>query len=362
MKMLWGQVKIEMKLFLRDRQTVFWTYFFPVFLIIIFGLVFSNPRVLKFSAVVVDEDQSPQSIQFVEELKKISVLKLEDQPREEAENQLKQDKKNIAIILPAGFGNNLYSQHAQIELLYNPAQPQVLQIVSSILQDKVTQENWNILNRDPPIEIKQMPVQAIVRNTGYIDFLVPGLIGFSLMSTCLFTIGVVVVSYREKGKLRRLAVTPLPKAIFIGGQIVNRYIIVLVQALLLIGIAYFVFNVQMVGNIFALLFALTIGMLAFISLGYSIASVAKTTESASGIANVLFFPMMFLSGVYFSVEGLPKFLQPLIEFLPLTHLVRAVRSIFNNGAQLVEVLPQMGILSIWMIACFAFSVKKFRWE
>lgn len=362
MKMLWGQVKIEMKLFLRDRQTVFWTYFFPAFLILVFGLVFSNPRVLKFSAIMVDEDQSPQSIQFIDELKKISVLKLEEQSHEEAEKQLKQDKKNIAIILPSGFGKNLDNQNAQIELLYNPAQPQVLQIVNSILQDRITKDNWNILKREPPIEIKQQPVLAIERNTGYIDFLVPGLIGFSLMSTCLFTIGVVVVSYREKGKLRRLSVTPLPKTIFIGGQIINRYIIVLVQALLLIGISYFVFNVQMVGNIFALLFALTIGMLAFISLGYSIASVAKTTESASGIANVLFFPMMFLSGVYFSVEGLPKFLQPLIEFLPLTHLVRAVRSIFNNGAQLTEVLPQMGILSIWMIACFVFSVKKFRWE
>lgn len=362
MRMLWGQIRIEMKLFLRDRQTVFWTYFFPAFLIVIFGLVFSNPDVIKFSAGIVDEDISANSVQFIAGLNEISVLKLEKLTRAVAEEQIKQDEKSVAIVIPRGFAEKLENQRARIELLYDPSQPQVLQVVNSILQDYITKENWRIVKIEPPVEITRTPVQAIRSKTSYIDFLVPGLIGFSLMSTCLFTIGVVVVSYREKGKLRRLAVTPLPKAIFIGGQIINRYIIVLLQAVLLIGISYFVFNVRMVGNIFALLFALTVGMLAFISLGYSIASVAKTTESASGIANVLFFPMIFLSGVYFSVEGLPKFLQPLIEFLPLTHLVRAIRSIFNNGAPLIEVLPQMGILSIWMILCFAFSVKKFRWE
>lgn len=362
MRMLWGQIKIEMKLFLRDRQTVFWTYFFPAFLIIVFGLVFGNPDVIKFSAGIVDEDMSPGSAQFIKGLNEISVLKLEKLSRVVAEEQLKQNKKSVAIIIPQGFGMNLENQSAEIELLHNPSQPQVLQVINSILQNYITKENWRIVEIKPPIEITQTPVMAIRRETSYIDFLVPGLIGFSLMSTCLFTIGVVVVSYREKGKLRRLAITPLPKAIFIGGQIINRYIIVLLQAVLLIGISYFAFNVQMVGNLFALLFALTVGMLAFISLGYSIASMAKTTESASGIANVLFFPMIFLSGVYFSVDGMPKFLKPLIEFLPLTHLVRAIRSIFNNGAQLAEVLPQMVILSIWMVVCFAFSVKKFQWE
>lgn len=362
MRMLWGQIKIEMKLFLRDRQTVFWTYFFPVFLILIFGLVFSNPGNIKFSAGIVDEDSSSGSAQFVQGLEEISVLKLEKLSRAETEEQLKQNKKSVAIVIPDGFEDDLAEQAARIELMHNPSQPQMLQVVNSILQNYITKENWRIVNMEQPITITQKPVQAIRRKTSYVDFLVPGLIGFSLMSTCLFTIGVVVVSYREKGKLRRLSVTPLPKYMFISGQIINRYIIVLIQAILLIAISYFIFNVQMVGNVLALLIALTIGMLAFISLGYAIASVAKTTESASGIANVLFFPMIFLSGVYFSVDGLPKFMKPLVEFLPLTHLVRAVRSIFNNGAQLVEVLPEIGILSIWMIACFAFAVKKFRWE
>ncbi|MEE9186743.1 MAG: ABC transporter permease, partial [Bacteroidota bacterium] len=145
-------------------------------------------------------------------------------------------------------------------------------------------------------------------------------------------------------------------------QIFNRYFIVLLQAFLLIGLGMLVFNVHMEGDMLSFLVLLTVGLLAFIALGFLIASVANTTQTASGIANVIFIPMMFLSGVYFSVDGLPKFLKPLVEFLPLTHLVRAIRAIFNNGVPLTSVLPEMGILAAWMVVCFALSVRLFRWE
>ncbi len=128
------------------------------------------------------------------------------------------------------------------------------------------------------------------------------------------------------------------------------------------GLGIVVFDVHMEGSVFSLLVVLTVGLLAFIALGFLIASVAKTTQTASGIANVIFIPMMFLSGVYFSVEGLPKILKPLVEFLPLTHLIRATRAIFNSGVPLESVLPQLGILTVWMVVCFALSIRLFRWE
>ena len=205
---------------------------------------------------------------------------------------------------------------------------------------------------------------ALVAGLVFVDgaYLVPGLIGFSLMSTCLFSIGVVVVSYREKDKLRRLAVTPLPKAIFISGQILNRYLIVLLQAVLILAIALSFFEVTLVGSAIHLFAVLTVGMMAFIAIGYAVASVSATTETASGIANVLFLPMTFLSGVYFSVDGLPGFLQPLVEILPLTHLVRAIRAVFNEGLTVLDVWPQLAILAGWFVACFLFSVRRFKWE
>ncbi|NIR47259.1 ABC transporter permease [candidate division KSB1 bacterium] len=362
LRMFFGQLIIEMKLFLRDRQAVFWTFFFPVFLVLLFGYIFSKPDSIKFGVGVVDEDQSEESQELVSALEDFPVLKLEKNSRETILKKLNDNDQNIAIIINKGYAESLNDGGAQIELLYDQAQQQTSRIVVMILQQLVDKMNLSYLNVKPPIEIVQKPMKPEVGDLRYIDFLLPGVIGMSVVSTCLFSIGMVVVAYREKGKLRRLSVTPLPKPIFIAGQMVNRYFIVLLQAFLLIAIGMLLFKVRMVGNFVDFLSALTVGMLAFIAIGFFIASVANTTETASGIANTLFLPMIFLSGVYFSVEGLPKFLKPLVEFLPLTHLVRAIRAIFNHGLSFFDVLPQMGILSVWTIVGFAVSVKLFKWE
>ncbi|MGH1366858.1 MAG: ABC transporter permease [Calditrichia bacterium] len=360
--MLYQQIKMELKLFIRERQTVFWTFFFPAFLIVIFGYVFNQPDVIRFTVGVVDEDWSPASQKIVGELSRVNALFVEPLTREEADDLLRRNELGSVVVIPEGYAEALRQQNAQINLMYHPAQEQLNDLVRLMLDKIVLAENSSFLSRKLPITLTQTAIEAERGAVSFLDFLVPGLIGFSLMSTCLFSIGLVVVSYREKGKLRRLAVTPLPKWKFIAGQILARYVIVLAQAGMLIGLAMVLFGVKMVGDFFPFFFALSIGMFAFIALGYSIASIAKTTESASGMANVLFIPMTLLSGVYFSSDGLPAFLQPLIEALPLTHLVRAIRAIFTNGAGLSNVFPELLILTCWTIACFAFSIKRFKWE
>lgn len=362
LRMFLGQLNLEMKLFLRDRQAVFWTFFFPVFLILLFGFVFSRSDSVKFAVGLVDEDQSAKSQELVATLSAVPVFKVDAGEKQEIRQKLLDNKKDVAIIIPRGFAKALQARHANLEIWYDPSQGPMLQVVQGILQQIIDGMNWQLIGEEPPIAITRTSVQPQKSEQSYINFLLPGVIGMSVVSTCLFSIGMVVVAYREKGKLRRLSVTPLPKAIFIAGQIANRYLIILLQAGLLIGLAMAVFHVKMVGSLIDFWAALTVGMFAFIALGFFVASVAKTSETASGIANTLFLPMIFLSGAYFSVENLPKFMKPLIEFLPLTHLIRAIRGIFNQGITFVDVLPQMGILSVWLLVCFALSMKLFKWE
>ena len=362
MKMLIGQVVIETKLFMRDRQVVFWTFFFPIFLILLFGFVFTKSDSFKINIGLVDEDETQRSRELISALEQVSVLSLERGTREQVLSQIQAHQRNAAIVISRGYGDSLGTGSAHVEVQFDPSNIQIAQAVISIVRQVVGQVSWKLLDLKPPIDVVPTAVQDVQREIRYIEFLVPGLIGVSLVSTCLFSIGVVVASYREKGKLRRLSVTPLPKPIFIAGQIINRYTIVLLQAFLLIGLGILVFSVQMQGNVLSFILLLTVGMLAFLALGFLIASTAKTAQTASGIANVIFIPMMFLSGVYFPVDGLPKIFKPLVEFLPLTHFVRATRAIFNDGASLDSVLPQVGILSVWMVVCFALSVRLFRWE
>ena len=362
MKMLLGQLVIEMKLFLRDRPSVFWTYFFPLFLILMFGLVFNSPDRIRFTVGVADADNTPASETLLAELSKQPMLMLEPGRRDSLEAAIARGELGVMIAIPDGYGAALRGDSALVVVRYHPDEIAAWQVVASVLGEVVNTVSWAALGRERPIAIEAASVRGARQEPGFMDFLVPGLIGFSLMSTCLFSIGVVVVSYREKGKLRRLAVTPLPKAIFIAGQILNRYLIVLLQAVLILVIALSFFKVTLVGSAIHLFAVLTVGMMAFIAIGYAVASVSATTETASGIANVLFLPMTFLSGVYFSVDGLPGFLQPLVEILPLTHLVRAIRAVFNEGLTVLDVWPQLAILAGWFVACFLFSVRCFKWE
>ena len=361
--MLMGQLGIETKLFLRDRASVFWTYFFPILLILLFGFVFNQPDSIRLGVAFVDYDNSNASRNLMMELMRVEVLDLTPMESAEMYVSLQNSEKSFAIVVPEGYGKSVAAESpVSLQALYNPDQQQVVQIVTPILQQMIDRVNWQLIDREPLITIEPQPVRPVRQDYSYISFLVPGLIGFSLMATCLFSIGVVVVSYREKGKLRRLAITPLPKAIFIAGQILTRYFVVLAQALLLLAIAVFMFDVSIVGSLWQFFTALSIGMFAFISLGYAIASVAKTPESASGIANSLFLPMTFLSGVYFSPESLPEYLQPLVAVLPLTHLVTTIRGIFSHGESIIFYWPQLIILTGWLIVCFLFSVRNFRWE
>jgi ABC-2 type transport system permease protein len=362
-KMLWGQLVIETKLFLRDRSSVFWTYFFPVMLILLFGFVFNRPDPIRVSIAFVDLDNSRTSHELLIDLSQVPVIDLMPMEPGEMHQALKNSEKSLAIVVPKGFEERIQKrQPVELQALYNPDQEQVMLIVRPILNQLVEPINWRLAGSSPLISIRPEPIRASRLDYSYISFLVPGLIAFSLMATCLFSIGVVVVSYREKGKLRRLAVTPLPKPIFIGGQILTRYLVVLAQAVLLLILAMTLFEVRINGSLWQFFIGLSLGMLTFISLGYAIASVAKTPETASGIANSLFLPMTFLSGVYFSPDSLPSYLQPLVAILPLTHLVSTIRGIFSHGDTLWMHWPELVILASWMAACLIFSIRKFRWE
>lgn len=362
LKMLLGQIVIEMKLFLRDRPSVFWTFFFPVMLILMFGFVFNRPDSMRFQVGLVDEDNSLPSQELLHSLVRIPALNVETGTRAEMTRRLFDNDLPIVIHIDSGYGDIAGGKPGLVRIHYNSDQQQLLQLVRGAVLQVVDEINWSLVDQEPLISVESFPEKVTKTDTGYISFLVPGLIAFSLMSTCLFSIGVVVVSYREKGKLRRLAVTPLPRSLFILGQMINRYVIVMLQALLLIALSLVLFEVRISGSVWQFFCGLTIGMMAFISLGYAIASMSKTTETASGIANTLFIPMTFLSGVYFPASHLPDFLQPLVEILPLTHLVRVVRGVFSYGESLFAFLPELLVLTLWMAACFLFALKLFKWE
>jgi ABC-2 type transport system permease protein len=170
------------------------------------------------------------------------------------------------------------------------------------------------------------------------------------------------VEWREKKVLKRFGATPLHRSTMVSSQVAYRLILALAQTLIIITIAYFVFNVQMVGNWFLLFGLVLLGTLTFISIGYFAVSRARTVEGAMPIIQIIQFPMLFLSGIFFPVEIMPDFMRPIIATIPLTYLGDAFRQIMVDAIPVYPLVLDIGVLVTWLVICMALAIRLFRWE
>jgi ABC-2 type transport system permease protein len=351
-------------MFFREKQAVFWNFLFPLFLMIFFGLIFGKGNQFENISIqvgVVDNDQGSSAKNFVQIIEKIPVLKVQTGKMTELEQRLKKRKINYLLIIPKGFKRDEDS-FKPIEVKYDPQQVNINRIGFTIFDQILLKMNEVASGRPPVYTLKKSAVDQTEADIRYIDWLVPGILAMSLLSSALFGVGVVIASEREKGQLKRFAVTPLPKSRYIATQILQRFFIAILQALLIIFVATLIFSVKMKGNWLLLFFVLCLGLLAFSALGYAIAARIKKAQTTAAVANIIFMPMMFLSGVYFPVEVMPSYLRPIAKILPLTYLNDVLRLIFQGQEVFSELLLPLLVLAGWLVVCFMVAVKLFIWE
>jgi ABC-type multidrug transport system permease subunit len=171
----------------------------------------------------------------------------------------------------------------------------------------------------------------------------------------------VNVSYREKGKFRRLAVTPLPKWIFLLGQVLHRLTVTVIQAAILLLVGWIAFGIQNQGAFLDLLLVMTLGTGCFMAFGFALSGFAETSEGYAAISNLVFFPLMLLSGVYFTLDSAPAWLQHTVALMPLAPFLRALRAVFNDGAGLAGHGAGLALVGGWGLAAFLLALRRFRW-
>jgi len=196
----------------------------------------------------------------------------------------------------------------------------------------------------------------------YVDWLIPGVLAMNMMFSSLFGVGYVVVRYRKNGVLKRLKATPLSALEFLSAQVVSRlWLIMSITTAVYIGCDLLI-GFVMVGSYLNLLLVYALGAFSMISMGLIVAARVKSEEMAGGMLNMLSWPMMFLSGVWFSLEGLHPWVQKLALIFPLTHITQAARAIMMDGAGLLAILPNLAALIIMSIIFLLLGVLLFRWE
>jgi ABC-2 type transport system permease protein len=200
------------------------------------------------------------------------------------------------------------------------------------------------------------------REIRYVDWLISGLLGMNMMFSALFGVGFVIVRYRKNGVLKRLRATPLTAFEFLASQVLSRLLVIVIVSALVYGGCYALVGFTMLGSYATLILVNVLGAMCLISVGLCIAAFVRSEELAGGILNLLSWPMMFFSGVWFSLEGAQPWLQKAAKIFPLTHLIEASRAIMTEGATLAEVRPQVLILAATTLVCLSLGAWLFRWE
>lgn len=350
--MLRRQFVMEWKLYARDRAAMFWTFLFPVLLLLGFGVIFRSGSGPAVTLVVVSEPGEGSADSGLEAALEKAPLKLLKLSAADAEARWRKGQTAAQLDFPSGAPRLRMNSYLAAQ---GGAAIQIVQQANLILQAKSHGVDANLI----PVSMES---PGHTRSTNYAAFLLPGLLGLNLLTMGLFSVGMVTVSYREKGKFRRLAVTPLPKWVFLGGQVLHRLTIVVIQSGALLLVGFFGFGIQNQGSYVSLGFVMALGTACFMAMGFALSSFAETTEAYAAISNLCFFPMMLLSGVYFTLDSAPRWLQTAVVALPLSPFVKALRAVFNDGGALTDHTFGLFLIALWTVAAFSFAVKRFRWS
>lgn len=320
--------------FYRDKASLTWNILMPLFLIAGFAFVFSDEPDALFKVGVHGERAALPFLQIPQ----IRVVAADDLPA--ALEKLRRHQYDLLLDLtgaPRYWVNSDSPQGAVVEqlLLGSFATP------------------------DPAAPVRE---SVAGRAISYADWLLPGVLAMNVMFSCLWGVGWVVVRYRKNGVLRRLHATPLTAFEFLAAQVATRLLVVMSVTVLVYVAARFLIDVTMNGSHLLLFLTFLVGTSCLTAVGLLVATRLRTEELADGLLNLMSWPQLILSGVWFSLEGVNPAARAIANILPLTHLVDAARHIMLDGAGFIDVLPQLGILLALTGLLLGISAVLFRWN
>ena len=354
----WVLTVASLKMWYRDRQAIFWTFFLPLVLMVILGIL-NFGDLGNVDLGIVDQAHNETSRSLVGRLEEIETFDLSEHGTKEQELQVLSDgDRDLVLVIPQDFDRT--NGTGTIQLFFNAGQVRETQVGQSIVRQILDEMTFAATEVPHRFTIDAQAIES--RNLRFIDFLMPGIIAMSIMQMGLFSVAFSFVQLKSRGILRRLLATPMHPASFLFAQVFTRLTVSVLQTLVLIGVAVAFFNVSVAGNLASVLLLALLGGGVFVSLGFAISGWAKSEDVAAPVANVIALPMMFLSGVFFPRSAMPEAIESVTDFLPLTYLIDALRNVAIDG----EVLWSQGWnilgLAVWMTISFFVAVRLFKWE
>lgn len=322
--------------FLRDRSTLAWNLMLPVMLMFGLSFAFGNDR----DAYTVGVLQAGDKIQTADHAF-LETRYIQFVPYKDLDLALQKVSRHQLDLL-VEFGD-------RPRYWVNPGSSKGYFAEIALLQAGA--------GTAPMIDKEQITGDAV----SYADWVLPGILGMNMMFSCLFGVGYVVVRYRKNGFLKRLRATPLTAFEFIAAQIASRMVLVLTITTFLYTGTHLLLGTRMEGSYFTLFLVAAVGAISLVSLGLVVSARVTSEELAGGLLNLINWPMMLLSGVWFSLEGAGPAVRHVANIFPLTHILNSARAVMLDGATLTDVGPALLALTAMSVVFLAIGAKVFRW-
>ncbi len=361
---MWAVTKASLRSIMRSPSAIVFSFVFPFVFIIVFGFI-GNSGGRQTFRVVLQPGSDTNNILY-RSLKSAENIRFVQYSDAEA-LQLDQQKGRIAgniLITKSKDTNAPYQVRMTSTNSSNDKWPQLKSVIEGKInevsnqyyQNRVSYAKFNFDYAKDITEIRQYKT---------IDFILPGQLGFSLLSSGVFGVAFMFFNLRNTLVLKRFFATPISRTFIILGECFSRVIFQMITAVVIIGVGYLFFGFTLINGVQTFLEMLVlsfVGLLLFMGFGFIVSGLATSDSSIPPFANLITMPQFLLGGTFFSIDAFPKWLQPISRAMPLTHLNEAMRSVAFEGHNLWDVRGEIGILLLWTIGIYIVATKVFKWE
>lgn len=349
----------------RSRGTVFWSLLFPVMLILLFGAIFSGMGDSKYTIYVQDLDNTDMSQSLVTILNKTGILTIKNvSTNQPITDYIKENNIKNLIVIPKGYENDVTNSFVDPDMkvnltyYYDPTETQTNQILRSVISSVLEGLNMQLTQGKTIIGLSEQ--STITENFGFIDFFIPGMIGFTIMQQSIYGSIERNTKFRKDGILRKLLTTPITRSEWILAKMLFMLFLAFISTSVAIGVGVLAFGIKVNINLLTIVIVIATSFL-FSGIGMIIGRFVKEEETADMAAGAISFPMMFLAGTFFAVESMPAIIQIIARALPLFYVNEGLRNamIYMNQT---EALINGGIVLIFAAIFFIAGVILTKWK
>lgn len=349
--------------FWRDPVALFFTFLFPLLFLFVFGSLFRNNDV-SFDVALLNHSQTEFAKSFVDQASKDKIFKIKTDITDidTAKEKMGRGEIDSILVLPESFGktNEQGTPTGELMVYFDEANPQGGQTVAGVMNGILDGINKDLTQHVDPLVVKQEALKT--SNLTQFDYTFAGMLAFSILSLGIFGLANSFPADKKTGVLRRLRATPLSASQLVLATMLNFTVVGILSLALMFVVGLTVFNFDMRGDYLSFGIFTLVSVLVMLGFGLAIGGWAKNENQSAPLSNLVAFPLMFLSGIFFPRFLMPDWLQKITDYLPLSPISDGMRYILTEGKTLLQLGPELLIMAVWGIVIYLIAFKFFRWE